>query len=169
MHTQKKAFETFENNEMNAQEMIAFLEHLDHCDFCLEQMIAHTEQAPAAQAPAYLKEQVLSKASSPDVQAVKAVSATSYKLQMLYYGLRTAICIITTLLFLFGTSQIDFTALHSGPGKQIENLESTNMRQEHKDHLYHFSQNLGSGLSDSSRKLAGFLTDLSNNIVNGGN
>lgn len=168
MHTKKNTLDAFESREMNTEEMIAFLEHLNHCDFCLEQTILHTEQTPGAQAPAYLKEQILNKASSPEVQAAKMVSVTSYKLQMLYYGFRTAVCVAATLLFLFGASQIDLPMLRSSPAVRTEAEDKITSHQERGDHLYNFSQNLSSGLSDSSKKLAGFLTDFSNNIVNGG-
>ena len=36
MHLDEKKLKKFQNNEMDTNDMLAFLEHLDTCDFCLE-------------------------------------------------------------------------------------------------------------------------------------
>lgn len=91
MHVQDKTLEKFsDNDKMNTEEMIAFLEHLDQCDFCLEQMIENESRTREVSAPDYLSEQILQRASAPDIQAARAVRRTSRKMQLFYYGLRTA-------------------------------------------------------------------------------
>ena len=77
MHIHKEELDSFENNSLNSQDMIAFLEHLDTCDFCLEQLIQE-ESVNSIQAPAYLKKQIMKKAASPEIQASKAAAAASF-------------------------------------------------------------------------------------------
>ena len=98
--------------------MIAFLEHLDQCDFCLDQMIEEEIRNTDQPAPDYLAEQILNRAAAPDVQAAKAVRTTSRKMQLFYYGLRTATGMIAALFSSFcysaGGSQHFFRSFYSG-------------------------------------------------------
>ena len=52
MHINNNDLEKFQNDVMNTDEMISFLEHLDQCDYCLEQLIEHSEQDTQTVAPA---------------------------------------------------------------------------------------------------------------------
>ncbi len=165
MHFQDKDFDSFENNTMSTEEMITFLEHLDNCSFCLEQMLHNEEQMESIPAPVYLKEQILHKTFSPNIQASKAVSSTSYKMQMLYCGLRTGIGVIAALFLLFFIGQTDFSAIQPRLSTQTEAPRKISDRHEH---LYHFSQGLSDGISDGSRKLTNYLNDFSNKLLNGG-
>ena len=61
MHLDEKALEKFQNEEMNARKMTAFLEHIDNCDFCLEKMLEKEDAAPTISAPLYLKGEILSR------------------------------------------------------------------------------------------------------------
>lgn len=170
MHLQEKNFDSFTNgsDSMNTEEMIAFLEHLDSCNFCLEQMLQSEEQQESITAPLYLKEQILKKTSSLDVQTAKAISATSYKMQLLYCGLRTGIGVIAALFLLFFIGQTDFSALQPSLAVQTEVSGDVPDHREYPSHLYRFSQTLNNGISDSSRKLTDYLNDFSNKILNGG-
>ena len=40
MHLEPKDIKHFENNTLETEEMIAFLEHLNTCDFCLDQVLS---------------------------------------------------------------------------------------------------------------------------------
>ena len=51
MHINNNDLEKFQNDVMNTDEMISFLEHLDQCDYCLEQLIEHSEQDTQTVAP----------------------------------------------------------------------------------------------------------------------
>ena len=91
MHVREKSLNKItDSNTVSTEEMIAFLEHLDQCDFCLDQMIEEEIRNTDQPAPDYLAEQILNRAAAPDVQAAKAVRTTSRKMQLFYYGLRTA-------------------------------------------------------------------------------
>ena len=38
MHINSNDLNNFQNEEMNTDEIIAFLEHMNHCDYCLNQL-----------------------------------------------------------------------------------------------------------------------------------
>ena len=86
MHLDEKKLKKFQNNEMDTNDMLAFLEHLDTCDFCLEQMLDMEDAHPAVSTPIYLKEEILSRAASPEIQAQKALRSTSHKMQLFLLG-----------------------------------------------------------------------------------
>ena len=66
MHIDDNTLEKFQNNQMDTNDMIAFLEHLDKCDYCMEQMLdRETTDSPIAP-PDYLKDQILARSSSLD-------------------------------------------------------------------------------------------------------
>ena len=97
---------------MTTDETIMLLEHLSNCDFCLNDLISKEEQRPTVSAPAYLQEQILRKAASPEIQAQKAVKHTSYRMQMFYCGLRAATGVIVALFLLFTLGSVDFASLN---------------------------------------------------------
>lgn len=101
MHITEQEKENFQNGSMTTDETIMLLEHLSNCDFCLNDLISKEEQRPTVSAPAYLQEQILRKAASPEIQAQKAVKHTSYRMQMFYCGLRAATGVIVALFLLF--------------------------------------------------------------------
>lgn len=39
MHINSNDLNNFQNEEMNTDEIIAFLEHMNHCDYCLNQLV----------------------------------------------------------------------------------------------------------------------------------
>ena len=58
MHINSNDLNNFQNEEMNTDEIIAFLEHMKHCDYCLNQLAdEYTDHASSA--PAYLKETIM--------------------------------------------------------------------------------------------------------------
>lgn len=148
MHIRKNEWEAFENNTMTTEEMISFLEHLDHCNYCLDEMAANLHSN--APAPPYLREQILQKAASPEIQTAKAATSTSCKMQMFYYSLRTVAGVIGALLILFGVCRL-----------QLKPVESAA--------LYTFSSEIQKDFSYGSRKITDYLNEFSNIIVNGGN
>ena len=50
MHINSNDLNNFQNEEMNTDEIIAFLEHMKHCDYCLNQrtniQIMHPQLPP---------------------------------------------------------------------------------------------------------------------------
>ncbi len=167
MHISHDEIHKFQNDYMNAQEMIAFLEHVDDCDYCLEQIL-DLEKNSMTPAPAYMKEEILTKAATPAVQTVKAITAASYRMQLFYCGLRTAAGVLMALFLLFGISEVDFASLTPEPGVRVELPQKPEVPERRSNHLYDFSQNLNQGLTNGSRSLTNYLNEFSNKIINGG-
>lgn len=168
MHIQEKELNEFQNGTMNTEEMIAFLEHLDKCDFCLEQMVHMEEQQKDILAPDYLKNQILTQAASPKIKAEKTVSYTSHKMHMLYYGLHTAAGVIAALVILFCIGRIDFSEIQTSLVPLTEYEAAIPESFERNNYLTTLSNNLGTEISSKSNKLADYLNDFTNKIVNGG-
>lgn len=169
MHIQENSLKKFTDSDTaSTEEMIAFLEHLDQCDFCLEQMIEEETRSTAHPAPDYLTEQILSRAAAPDIQAAKAVHTTSRKMQLFYYGLRTATGVIAALFLLFVIQQTDLSTFSGisvpDPGQSAIHTEINT----HPETLSRLSQNISAELSRCSDKLTGYMRNFSNKILNGG-
>lgn len=105
MHINNNDLEKFQNDVMNTDEMISFLEHLDQCDYCLEQLIEHSEQDTQTVAPAYMKETIMKRATAPDTRARKAAVDTTHKMRIFYEGLRTVVGVALALVMLLSLGQ----------------------------------------------------------------
>lgn len=169
MHIQKKNIEVFEQNQdMNTSEMIAFLEHLDRCDFCLEQMLEEESRNSCGTAPAYLTEEILKRASSPDIQTAKIITETSRKIQFFCYGLRTAAGVIAALVLLFCIGQVDFSSVHTFSARETIEYTAEQNRPDPASGLHRISETISSGISKGSDKLADYLGSFSNKLIRGG-
>ena len=146
-----------------ADEMIRFLEHMDQCDFCLDELLQN-EDAASEYAPSYLKDEILKKAASPEVQASRKIHETAYWMKLLCAGLRTAVGMGVALIMLFSVSQTDFTALHPSPETKVKISSSLDIGSG----LNQLSREVGSQLSEHSQKISNNLNDLTNKIINGG-
>ncbi|MDO4273799.1 MAG: hypothetical protein Q4D16_09020 [Eubacteriales bacterium] len=166
MHIDKNDFKNFQGNAMDTQDMIAFLEHLDQCSFCLDQFIHEEEETCSLTTPVYLKEQILAKATSPEVKAAKSASDTSRRMQLFYYSLRTAAGVVAALFLLFSVSQIDFTSIQATPSVQTEAHQPS--ARPGSSYVSDFTQGIGKGISDGAKRFTNYLSDFSNKIVNGG-
>ena len=155
----------FQNDVMNTDEMISFLEHLDQCDYCLEQLIEHSEQDTQTVAPAYMKETIMKRATAPDTRARKAAVDTTHKMRIFYEGLRTVVGVALALVMLLSLGQANFFT----PQVPKSATEATAARQEARSSLRSFSNSLTDGLCSGSQKLAEYINNLSNTITNGGN
>ncbi len=167
MHVSHDEFQKFQDNSMNAEEMIAFLKHIDDCDYCLEQILNLERKSPI-QSPAYMKEQILSKAATPAVQTGRAITAASYRMQLFCCGIRTAAGVLMALLLLFGISEVDFASLTPQSSIRMELPEEPSMPERRSNHLYDFSHNVNQGLTKGSKALTNYFNDFSNKIINGG-
>lgn len=168
MHISREELDKFQENSMNSQEMIAFLEHIDQCDYCLAQMLDEEDSLPAVQAPAYLKEQILTKAATPAIQAGKTVHTASYRMQLLYCGLKTVVGVMMALFLLFSVTQVDFASLISTASITRELPDREYLPEKHPDYLADFSRKINRELTEGSRALTSYLNDFSNKIINGG-
>ncbi|MDO4308334.1 MAG: hypothetical protein Q4C77_16055 [Eubacteriales bacterium] len=167
MHITQDELDKFQNDSMNTEEMIAFLEHMDYCDYCLEQIL-NFEKSSDIQAPAYMKDQILTKAATPTVQAGKTVSSASYRMQLFYCGLKTAAGVLMALILLFGITEMDFASITPDHTIQTEIPERPSLSENRSNHLYHFSQEVNRGLTEGSQTLTEYLNEFSNKIINGG-
>ncbi len=167
MHLSRDSLDSFQNQTMDTDQMIQFLEHIDQCDFCLEQFMEQ-ETVPT---PSCLKEQILTKAASPEVKTARAFSSASRKMQLLYCALRTATGVVAALFLLFCVNQIDFSSFQV-PGQaqiKVESVQAPEPYEARNQNLYRFSRELGMQISHHSRKFTDYLQDFSNKIINGGN
>lgn len=162
MHISEKEKQNFRDGNMTTEDTIAFLEHLDSCDFCLEQLV---QEEHFAATPAYLKEQILQTALSPEVQVTKAAHTTSHRMQTFYYGLRTALGVATALFLLFSIDQIEFAPHTWSPEVKTE----APVTRPSGSRLYDLSQKFGQSLTDSTTTVTEYLNDFSNKLLNGGN
>lgn len=168
-HIEDKSLECFDSmNNMNTEEMISFLEHLDQCDFCMEQMLEEEIRNTDISAPDYLTDQILNRAAALDVQAAKAVRTTSHKMQLFYYGLRTAAGVITALFLLFTVQQVDFSSLpvFSVTERQVYS-ENVDQKKASGD-FSRLTENIASEISRGSHKVMNYIGNFPNKLLNGG-
>ena len=104
MHINSNDLNNFQNEEMNTDEIIAFLEHMKHCDYCLNQLAdEYTDHASSA--PAYLKETIMERVTAPDIQIQKTAADATYKMRFFYEGLRTVVGVVLALVMFFRSPQ----------------------------------------------------------------
>ena len=163
MHIPQDKLQKFQDGAMNTDEMIHFLEHIDQCDFCLEQLL-QDEETSSEHAPAYLQDEILKKAASPEIQASRKIHETAYWMKLLCTGLRTAVGMGVALIMLFSVSQTDFTALHTSSETKAKISSSLDIGFN----LSQLSRKVGSQLSENSQNISDNLSDLTNKIINGG-
>lgn len=109
MHINSNDLNNFQNEEMNTDEIIAFLEHMNHCDYCLNQLVdEYTDHASSA--PAYLKGTIMERVTAPDIQIQKTAADATYKMRFFYEGLRTVVGVVLALVMLFSLGQMDFVS-----------------------------------------------------------
>lgn len=168
MHLEPKDIKHFENNTLETEEMIAFLEHLNTCDFCLEQVLSDKELTGNVHAPKCLKEQILSRAAQTDVQTAKAVRETSHKMQLFCYSLRTAAGVVAALFLLFTMGSIDFSSLLRKEPLTIEAVVPRPPQKSRPNYLNKFSSHLGRELNKSTFAVSSGLNQITN-FINGGN
>ena len=169
MHISQEDFNKFQNNSMSTEETIAFLEHMEHCDYCMEHMLYQEESFPEAQAPSYLKDQILTKAAAPSVKADRTIHTASYRMQLLCCALKTATGVLMALLLLFSVTEVDFASITPEFTIQKElPVRQSSVPQKSPNYLQDFSRKVNKNLNEGSDALAGYLNEFSNKIINGG-
>lgn len=169
MHIENHTLKNFSDHDsMNTQEMIAFLEHLDQCDFCLSQMLEEESASSGVSAPDYLADQILKRAAAPDIQASQVIRSTSRRMQLFYYGLRTAAGVIAALFLLFTVQQVDFQSLpvFSAPHPQEYTVRTEQKRSSRA--FTDFTENISSGFSRGSDAVMDYIGSFSNKLFHGG-
>ena len=165
MHINNNELKDFENNTMSTQEIISFLQHMEQCDYCLEQMLDQQQTDLTTQAPAYLKETILNRANSLEIQAEKTALHVERKINRFFQGLRTMVGIALALIMLFSLGESDlFTYQNREPFSQ-----ETTVQNRIQSSLSFISSGVTDGLSDGSQKFINCLNSISTTITNGGN
>ena len=164
MHINNNDLSTFQNEEMNTDELIAFLEHLDTCDYCLEQLM-NDQQIASAAAPAYMKETIMNRAAAPDTLVQKTAVDATHKMHLFYEGLRTVVGVVLALVMLFSLGQINWMS----PQIPQSAAKSAEARRESRTSFRNFSDGIADGLTDGSQKVVDSINSISNTITNGGN
>ena len=81
MHINSNDLNNFQNEEMNTDEIIAFLEHMNHCNYCLNQLVdEYTDHASSA--PAYLKGTIMERVQ-PWANGLRLASASAVHSQII--------------------------------------------------------------------------------------
>ena len=141
MHINSNDLNNFQNEEMNTDEIIAFLEHMKHCDYCLNQLAdEYTDHASSA-------------------------ADATYKMRFFYEGLRTVVGVVLALVMLFSLGQMDFVS----PQLLQSTAKSSETRREIRTSLRNFSNGITDGISDAPQKVVNYINSISNTITNGGN
>ena len=164
MHINNNDLSTFQNEEMNTDELIAFLEHLDTCDYCLEQLM-NEQNTNASAAPAYMKEAIMNRATAPDTRLQKATVNATHRMRLFYEGLRTVVGVVLALIMLFSLGQINWVT----PQIPESKAESAEARRDARASFLNFSDGITGGFSDGSQKVVDYINSISNTLTNGGN
>lgn len=168
MHINNNDLRTFQNQEMNTDELIAFLEHLNTCDYCLEQL-ADAQSNPSNAAPAYMKEAIMKRATAPDTQMQKATINATHKMHLFYEGLQTVVGVVLALIMLFSLGQITWVT----PQIPQSTAKSAEARRDTHKSIRNFSDEITDGIADGfsegSKKMVDYINFISNTITNGGN
>lgn len=169
MHIDEKTLQRFREGSLNTEETIALLSHMEECNFCMD---AVTEQTPCITAPPYLKEQILTRAKEPDIQAALTIRQTSQKMELFIRGLHTAFGVLAALFMLFALNDwlIPPLLAREAPAQKQTQQQSQEPESpdEEKDNLYDFTQGISSHLSQKTNDFADQISDLTNQILYGG-
>lgn len=119
MHIPQDEKEIFQTDNMSLQNTISFLEHLEQCPYCMEQFLQNQvpEETPA---PAYLRQQILEKTTSPGIRMKRTAYHVSKRMQIAICGIQTAAGIFVALFLLFALGHTDMDTLSQ---KQIQNQQ----------------------------------------------
>lgn len=146
MHVDRDLLQQFLDGELELQDSVEVLENtVQHDDWA--DALADQAESRVVPAPHYLKEQMIRRSQMPDVVATEQLKAASRGMQMLLYGLRTAAAVLCALLMLHGVSQI--------PDSEFGRAQDPTQQVTYK-------------LAEGTDRMAAFLNDFSNQIVNGG-
>lgn len=146
MHVDKDLLQQFFDGELELQDSAKVLEHIGRHDDWAD-ALADLAESRVVPAPHYLKEQMIRRSQMPDVVATEQLKAVSRGMQMLFYSLRTAAAVLCALLMLHGVSRIP----DSGFGRTQDPTRQVTYK-----------------LAEGTDRVAAFLNDFSNQIVNGG-
>lgn len=169
MHIDEKTLQRFREGSLDTEETIALLSHMEECNLCMD---AVTEQTPCITAPSYLKEQILTRAKEPDIQAALTIRQTSRKMELFIRGLHTAFGVLAALFMLFALNSWLLPPLLSGESPAQKQAQEQPWEpespEEERENLYDFTQGISFRLSQKTNDFAVQISDLTNQILYGG-
>jgi hypothetical protein len=146
----------FQNDLMDPQEKIKFLEHISTCDFCAEQfadgMIGQTLTAPPD-----LKGNLLSAVKRPEIQIARKVNETSKRMQLLWYSIKVGTAAIGafTVLILAMNFSNNMPSIKDNP------VPITKEDTESSEDKFSLTTAIKEGMNSFSNS----ILDFSNNIL----
>ena len=79
MHINSNDLNDFQNEEMNTDEIIAFLEHMNHCDFTVLASLWTNITRSCISAPAYHQKGTIMERVTADIRMQKTAADATYK------------------------------------------------------------------------------------------
>lgn len=152
----------FQNHTFRPEEQMEFLSHISSCTHCSDQLASHMN-GQLMEAPRRMKETLLAKAQSPEVQLVVKSKEVSKKIELLWYSLKVGAATVGALLLLATTIQF---------GNLGENTWEPPIKQEHEipvEEEQDTDLSFTSKLRDNADKLSNQMQNFTNNILKGGN
>ncbi len=135
-HMTRDWLEAFENGTLERTELEKLLEHVGRCDHCAEAFADFLEE-DLLSPPAYLREEILEKSRSPELQVVGKLRQTSRRMRLFLYSLKVGMAVATSVFLVFCTSRIQPLAMkiseqemQSGSEKITEKLYEGSSRLE---------------------------------------
>lgn len=175
IHLNDELLRKFRDDCLTQEELLQVLTHIAECDYCADNLAALEEAQNDIAVPMNLKQQILERTQDADVQfavtANRTMRKTSKKLQLLLYSAQTAAAVILALLMLMAADKVDLQA--QAPVQQMEErLEDRNTaypEEEKDDSRFHKSSSVTSAMRDAGNKAKQYVSDWTNQLLNGGN
>ena len=108
-HLTEEQLHILRTADLAAPECRGMMEHIASCSFCAGRFAGILEEDPAAP-PAYLKDEILDKTGSLEMQTEKTVYQLSKRTRLLLYSLKVGFALTASLCLLFFQIHIDLTA-----------------------------------------------------------
>ena len=111
-HLTEEQLYILKTGDLAAPECRSMMEHIASCSFCAERFADIIEEDPAAP-PAYLKEEILDKTNSLEMQTGKTVYQLSKRTRLLLYSLKVGFALTASLCLLFFQVRIDLPTVET--------------------------------------------------------
>lgn len=164
-HITEQDILAFQNQTFRPEEQMDFLSHISSCTHCSDQFASHMNHH-LMEAPRRMKETLLAKSQSPEVQLMvksKEVSKeVSKKIELFWYSLKVGAATLGALLLLVTTIQLgnhDKTTWEYPTKQEYETNDQNDL-----DDI-----SITSKLRDNADKLSTRMQNFTNNILKGGN
>lgn len=129
----------------------------------LEQIISQDDKYDQTFMPAYLKEQMLNRASQPDIQTEKSVKRFSKQVELFLYGCKVTAAVAASLLIMVTTTtlqnRLPETDIPKEPFSYQSEMENIDISGSIMKHLNKGSDSITSWLQSISSTIMGGNTE----------